>query len=70
MLLNLYTKTILPLDKTKINETDLEKTLKLNKLMLKDDENMKKFDFIKNEMTKENVLTFYSLAKLFTIDIF
>ena len=37
--------------------------------MLKDDENMKTFDFIKDKMNKENVFTFYSLAKIYKLSI-
>ena len=37
--------------------------------MINKDENLKLFDFIKDKIRKENVLTFYSLAKLYKLDI-
>ena len=64
-----YKVNIFCLDKTKIKENELVIALKLNKLMLNKDENLKMFDFIKDKMSKDNVLTFYSVAKLYKLGI-
>ena len=37
--------------------------------MINKDKRLKIFDFIKDKMSKDNVLTFYSLAKLYKLDI-
>ena len=54
-------------DNTKIEENELAVTFKLNKLMLNEVENQKISDFLKNKVTKDNVLTVYSLAKLYKL---
>ena len=42
-------------------------TLKLNKLMLNEDENSNIFNCMKDKVTKNNVLTIYSLAKFYKL---
>ena len=54
-------------DKPRIEIGDLSVALKLNNLMLDDDEYLKIFRLKKVELIIGNVLTFYSVAKLFKL---
>ena len=55
------------LDKTKIKEHELAVALKLNKLMLNERKNRKISKYTKEKFNKDNVLTFYSLAKYYNL---
>ena len=51
----------------RIEEDELSVALKLNKLMLNEDENLKVLNWMKDKVAKNNVLTIYSLAKLYKL---
>ena len=53
--------------KTKTDENNLSTALKLVKLMLNEDEYFKISDLIKVKINVDNVLTFYSFAKLYNL---
>ena len=52
-----------------MNENEFVVTLKLNKMMLNEQESQKIFKILKDKMTTHNVLTFYSLAKIYKLGI-
>ena len=55
------------IDETKIKEKKLVIALKKDKLMLNENESMKIYEYLQDKIAVENVLTFYSLAKVFKI---
>ena len=50
-----------------MEESKLAIALKLNELVLNEDKNLKISNFIEDKVTKDNVLIFYSLAKLYRL---
>ena len=56
-------------DTISIKEDEISVTFKLNRLML-NDKNPKLSNRMKNKFTKNNVLTIYSLAKLYKLATF